>query len=463
MLQLLGIRGEKPTIHKKTKESIEGIFPVYTETLSKLESMMVIKEGIPVPAPGMDSGYDKLMEEIYQVKGEFQALLERTRKRFNCQGITFVHLKQRYELEIPEHLVEGTKKPKEYTLTSKKKGYVRFHTQEILDLIEKLEEMELRLHKVILPFIVKCFKEFYSHNSTWQEVIQCLGELDCLASLAQLAKTMPLSCRPQFAKGQIFNLKGVVHPLVAMRSAEFIRNDVELEEGQKVFLITGPNMGGKSTLMRSVCIATIMAQMGSFVAAESFTLSVKDRIFTRIGASDNIFEGKSTFFVELEETLNIITEATKESLVIIDELGRGTSTYDGMAIAYAVLKDLAENIGCLCFFATHFHLLLEDFKLFKTVIMYYMDSEFFEDELVRFLYKFKKGSVGNSFGLSVARFAGLPLSVVEKARKRAADMTKELVSVQQFKEITGKFGEIIMSLENDGKDIDDVIKKLANL
>ena len=157
-------------------------------------------------------------------------------------------------------------------------------------------------------------------------------------------------------------------------------------------------------------------------------------------------EGKSTFFIELEETLNIINEATEESLVIIDELGRGTSTYDGMSIAYAVLKDIAQNIQCLTFFATHFHLLLEEFKLYKNITMCYMESEFVGDDLVRFLYKFKKGAIGSSFGLSVARLAGLPARVIEEARERTNLMNKEQLGLQKNQEFLVKFTKSLQVL-----------------
>jgi len=421
-----------------------GLFPNMNAILNNLESLIVEKDDIPMPAPGKDEAFDKLMEEATEIKKEFKAVLDETKKRFKCGTITYAHIRQRYQLEIPEHLVTGNKKPPEFVQISKKKDFIRFHTPKIQDLIVKLEDVEHRMHKVIQPFTAKCFKEFYSHNLVWNQAILCLGELDCLASLAQLAKSMPLSCRPSFIKNttggkQVFNVQGMVHPCLAAKSPEFVRNNIVLEETQNVFLITGPNMGGKSTLMRSVCIATIMAQMGSYVACESFELSPRDRIFTRIGANDNIFEGKSTFFVELEETLNIVNNATEKSLVIIDELGRGTSTYDGMAIAYAVLKYLCESVGCLTFFATHFHLLLEEFKLYKSVLMYYMDSQFTSEEHLSFLYKFKQGSIDNSFGINVAKLAGLPLEVLHKGREIASLMTKEQSNLQNNSLISQRF------------------------
>jgi len=468
LFELLNYEG-KGTTSKK------GLFPPVNDILAEFEAMMVIYEELPVPAPGKDKEFDKLMTEMEQIKKSFRAIIEEVRRKLKAQPqeIMYVHVRQRYEIQVPDHLVGGNKKPKELIQTSSKKGFVRFHTVEIQKLVNRLEEIEKEMKTVILPYIINCFKIFYSQNSTWQKVIFCMSELDCLVSLAHLTTIMPLAARPGFVEcpsedsTQVFDLKGMIHPCVALNtSSEFIKNDIVLEQDKRVFLITGPNMGGKSTLMRTVCIATIMAQVGSYVPADSFTLTPRDRIFTRIGASDNIFEGKSTFFVELEETLNIVNEATHQSLVIIDELGRGTSTYDGMAIAYAVLKNLTDNVKCMTMFATHFHMLLEEFRLFKSVEMYYMESEFLGDDVVQFLYKFKKGCISNSFGLSVARMAGLPEIVIEKGREKAISMTKEQKNLKKNRDLLEKFTtsiDLLSAPEISENDVDHVIEKLSHM
>jgi len=208
-------------------------------------------------------------------------------------------------------------------------------------------------------------------------------------------------------------------------------------------------MGGKSTLLRQVCIATIMAQVGSFVPANSFKLTTVDRIFSRIGASDRILEGKSTFFVEMEETLTIVREATNKSLVIIDELGRGTSTFDGVAIAYAVLKYIAEDVKCMTLFATHYHLLLEEFRLFDNISNYNMKCEVnkAKDE-INFLYKFVKGDASNSYGIMVAKMAGLPQEIIERAKEKTEYMNKEKRNITIHQNIQGKFNKMVRALED---------------
>ena len=452
-----------------TYSTENGLFPALEELLKEMESMITIRNKNPVPAAGLDPEYDRLSNEADEIENQLQEYLVNIRKTFKTEAINYAHIKHRYELEFPEHIIEGNKRPKEFQLTSKKKGYLRFHTPEIQDLTWKLYEIEYDMNRSILPYLVKCFKRFYDHSTEWQQIVTCLGELDCLISLAKVAKVMDIACKPEIVAGtgllaQEFELKGMVHPCMAYKYKEdFVRNDVIQEKDQRVFLITGPNMGGKSTLMRSACVLTIMAQMGSFVPAESFKLSLKDRIFTRIGASDNLFEGKSTFFVELEETYNIVNEATEDSLVIMDELGRGTSTYDGFSIAYAVVKYLAQDVKCVSFFATHYHLLVEEFQFWKEVCMYYMDYEVISEEMVRFLYKFRKGAIERSFGLSVARIAGLEDSVIEKAREKSDMMIAELAGSQKNRKVVREFQkdmELLIENEKGGISEEEVLQRL---
>ena len=192
-------------------------------------------------------------------------------------------------------------------------------------------------------------------------------------------------------------------------------------------------MGGKSTLLRQTAMAVILAQIGCYVPAESMTLTPVDRVFTRIGASDRILEGKSTFYVEMEETKNIIQFATPRSLAIVDELGRGTSTFDGYSIAHAVLKYLVNRLQCRSLFSTHYHMLLDEFRNYDGVKLYHMACRANEaqDEVI-FLYKFQPGECPQSFGLNVARMAGIPKGVLDRARIKATEFSERL------NDLTGK-------------------------
>lgn len=449
-----------------------GIFPRINDIVSDLENMVEYREGVPIPAPGISKENDVIMAQIKKLKENLSAHLDEQRKRFKEKNINFVHSKHRYELEIPEETLETQKRPSDFTITSKRKGFLRFHNHFIEDQVSKLYEYEMEFQKVLIPFIVEYFRKFYDRHSLWNQVLVCLGELDCLCSLAKLAQKMKNCCRPVFRKSDepIFELKDMIHPCVAKSGVNFVPNDVVFEKEKSIFLVTGPNMGGKSTLLRMSCIAVIMAQVGSWVPASSFELTPVDRIFTRIGAADRILEGKSTFFVEMEETLNIVRDATKNSLVIIDELGRGTSTYDGVAIAHAVLKYLAEDIKCFVLFATHYHLLLEEFALYSNVACYHMACEFDkEKEEVKFLYKFIKGNA-LSFGINVAKMAGLPIECVMLAKEKAELMIREKKNIFSAKNITNKFNNIMSVLanaeqnefEDTEKEIDSLMKALTS-
>jgi len=470
-VDIQAFKERKKSVSKKIKGKPTGIFPRINHILADLEGMIVISDGNPVPAPGVSPENDELVEKIKEVKSLLQDYLERQRRKFDCDDIKYAHTRLRYQLEIPEHLVEGSKRPKDFTITSKRKGYQRFHTPEIESCLRKLLHYEYDFQKVFVPFVCDYFKRFYERNNYWHQVISCLSELDCLCSLAQLATTMDIKFRPEvLPKGdeRIFELRDMVHPMAAKSNLNFVPNDVVVEEPVDTFLITGPNMGGKSTLLRQVCLATIMAQVGSYVPARYFRLNAIDRIFTRIGASDRILEGKSTFFIEMEETHSIVTEATRNSLLILDELGRGTSTYDGVSIAYGTLKYVAEKVGCITLFATHYHLLLEEFRLYKNIETYHMECEFNQrkDE-VKFLYKFAKGQSMKSHGVVIAKMAGLPDNVIGVAKKKAEFMTKEKRNIGFEKNLLEKFNRTIgeLSIIEDNKNFnpDTILHELHQM
>ena len=466
-VDLDAFKKRKKVSTKKTKTT--GVFPRINTILSDLEGMVELRDGLPIPKIGVNQDIDDMIEKITDIKSSLQDHLERQRKKFSCNEIKYTHTKHRYELEIPEDLVEGTKRPKEFAITSKRKGFLRFHTPEIEACLRKLWHYEYDFQKLFTPFVSDYFKKFYERNNYWQQVISCLGELDCLCSLAKLAATMNEKCKPEvlpLSDEIVFQLEGMVHPMAAKSNPNFVPNDIVVEESVDTFLITGPNMGGKSTLLRQACLAVIMAQVGSFVPATSFKLSAVDRIFTRVGASDRILEGKSTFFIEMEETYNIVTEATKNSLLILDELGRGTSTYDGVSIAYGTLKYIVENIECITLFATHYHLLIDEFKLYKNIETYSMQCKFDEEkDEIKFLYKFGKGQAAKSHGVVIAKIAGLPLDVIAAAKEKANFMTKEKRNIGFEKNLLERFNNTIDELAkiDEGKSFnpDKVLQELS--
>lgn len=252
--------------------------------------------------------------------------------------------------------------------------------------------------------------------STLQEVAAALAELDTLAALAELAASRGW-VRPQLTEESILQVEAGRHPVLdaTLPQGEFVPNDCTLSpEAGMIGLITGPNMAGKSTYIRQVALLTILAQAGSFVPAEAATIGIADRIFARVGASDELSRGQSTFMVEMVETARILNTATDRSLVILDEIGRGTSTYDGLSLAWAITEYLHEQIGCRTLFATHYHELTQLEESLPRVANWNVAVKEWNDEVV-FLHRIVRGGADKSYGIHVARLAGIPATVNQRA------------------------------------------------
>ncbi len=248
-----------------------------------------------------------------------------------------------------------------------------------------------------------------------QHTAQRIAELDVWAALADLAHREGW-VRPEVSDGFAIRLEGSRHPVVErmMPREAFIPNDVTLDEAGHVIVLTGPNMAGKSTLLRQVGLCVLLAQMGSFVPARRALVGVVDRLFTRVGASDNLARGQSTFMVEMSETSAILHGASARSLVLLDEIGRGTSTYDGVAIAWAVTEFLHNRIGCKTVFATHYHELTQLTEELAHARNFNVAVREVGDEVV-FLHRLEPGGADRSYGIHVGRLAGLPADVVSRA------------------------------------------------
>tara|TARA_R110002049_G_scaffold2750_2_gene21666 strand:+ start:526111 stop:528729 length:2619 start_codon:yes stop_codon:yes gene_type:complete len=265
--------------------------------------------------------------------------------------------------------------------------------------------------------------ETHRHLSTLQEVGMAIAELDVLASLAEIACHRGW-VRPTLVDDSVLRINAGRHPVldVTMPQGEFVPNDcVHSPESGMILLITGPNMAGKSTYIRQVALITLMAQAGSFVPATSAEIGIADRIFARVGASDELSRGQSTFMVEMVETARILNTATSRSLVILDEIGRGTSTYDGLSLAWAITEHLHEQIGCRTLFATHYHELTQLDESLPQVANLNVAVKEWNDEVV-FLHRIVAGGADKSYGIHVARLAGIPTSVNERAKDVLAQL-----------------------------------------
>jgi len=342
----------------------------------------------------------------------------------------------------------------------------RFTTPELKELESKVldaEEKMLALEREIFQQLRLFAAE---HAARIRQTAAAIAELDVTCALAQVAAENRY-VRPGFSEsGEIRIVAGrhpVIEKLTEKEAARFIPNDLYFDnESQFISVITGPNMGGKSTYLRQAAAIVILAQMGSFVPADSATLSIVDRVFTRIGAADNLARGRSTFMVEMTETAVILNTATSRSLVVLDEIGRGTATYDGLALAWAVIEHIHQRIHARTLFATHYHELTELADQMPGVRNLHVSVKEAGDQVI-FLRKVEPGRADRSYGIEVARLAGLPVSVIDRAREILAlherseqAVTEELaprsaapMQIQMFEPVNYQIAERIRSLKVD--------------
>jgi DNA mismatch repair protein MutS len=254
-----------------------------------------------------------------------------------------------------------------------------------------------------------------AYLSPLQRIARALAQLDVLCAFAAVAAERNY-CRPQFVEDVRIEIEAGRHPVVEDQVERFIANDARLAPARQLLLITGPNMGGKSTYMRQVALIALLAHTGSFVPAKSVRLGPIDQIFTRIGAADDLAGGRSTFMVEMTESASILHNATAQSLVLMDEVGRGTSTFDGLALAWAIARQLLERNKALTLFATHYFEMTRIAQEYKEAANVHLDAVEHKDSIV-FLHAVEEGPASQSYGLQVAQLAGVPKAVIQRARR----------------------------------------------
>jgi DNA mismatch repair protein MutS len=306
----------------------------------------------------------------------------------------------------PEYIRKQTLKNAERYITP----LLKEHEEKVLHAEERANKMEYELFREVRDAAAR---------ETWrlQETAEKLAFFDVLASLAEVALDNNY-CRPELDNSDVIEITDGRHPVLdaGVTGEEFVPNDTLLDADEnRLIIITGPNMAGKSTYIRQVALLVLLAQMGGFIPAKRARIGIADGIFTRVGASDEIYRGRSTFMVEMTETANILHNATDRSLVILDEVGRGTSTFDGVSLAWAITEHLHDRIGARTLFATHYHELVELAQTLAGVKNYNIAVREWQDEIV-FLRKILPGGTDKSYGLQVARLAGIPPAVVDRAK-----------------------------------------------
>ncbi|ORY03012.1 DNA mismatch repair protein Msh6 [Basidiobolus meristosporus CBS 931.73] len=407
------------------------------------------KEGTVVPHLGVEDDYDAVVKQLQDIEDQFAFHLKDCRKKLNSSKIEYKDLgKEIYQIEVPKNI----KVPDNWIKLSQTKAVNRYWNMTTKSLVQSLNEAQETRSNILSNIQSRMYQKFDANYPQWSKAVSVISELDCLFSLAKSSISLgePYT-RPEFVEGpeSVLEFEELRHPCVVPGVAtDFIPNDTYLG-GQKpnIILLTGPNMGGKSTLLRQTCVAIIMAQLGCYVPARRCRMTTFDRIFTRIGANDNILAGQSTFMVELSETSKILREATPRSMVILDELGRGTSTFDGYAIAYSVLHYLSTYVGCLGLFSTHYGMLTTEMEKTKNIALMHMSCQVDEERKeVTFLYKLTEGSCPKSYGMNVANMAGVPRAIVDKAEEAA----KKFEANQHMKQaITSIQNETALAAQSD--------------
>lgn len=387
-----------------------------------------------VPKLGEIPSYDEARHSLDRVESALSQELKKWQDRLGDKSIKYYHRgKEPYQIEVKLETIRG-RTPDEFEVVSESKGTKRFYTRKVKKLVreqvEASEVFELASSSVAREMIRLFDQDF----NTWSAISATCAEVDALIGFAFASRGMgdgPM-CRPTILANShpkaTVQAQRLRHPILAGKSESFVSNDISLggETDPDIMVLTGPNAGGKSTLSRQVALSVVLAQVGCFVPAESFVLRPFEDIFVRMGASDDIARGRSTFMVEMEEVGNILNNANERSLVIADEVGRGTSTHDGYAVAYATLDHISKVNKSLTIFSTHYSHLGDDVvELGKqgnrlTAGLYEM-AAIVDDvkKKITFLYKLRKGSSNQSRGVYCARIAGVPANVADEAEQAA--------------------------------------------
>ncbi len=423
MVQLLKSLKILPNI----KQELESIN--YDKKLKTLDSLVALLEkSINPDAPLtlkegnlIKDNYDKRLDELRSIKNNSKDFIlkqeEAERKRTGIKNLKIGYNKVfGYYIEVSRGSIP---------LVKDEFGYIRKQTlstgeRYITESLKEKEQIILGAEEKIVNLEYELFldirKKVIEKISDIQEISDIISELDLLISLATIADKYNL-VRPTFNETQEIKIIDGRHPVVeAVSKVDYVPNDILMDKNCSCLLITGPNMAGKSTYMRQLAIIVIMAQIGSYVPCKSCDIPIFDKIFTRIGASDDLVSGESTFMVEMKEANYAITNATSKSLILLDELGRGTATFDGMSLAYAILEYIHNEIGAKTLFSTHYHELTDLCKKLKKVKNVHVSAKE-EDGTVTFLHKVVEGAVSKSYGINVASLAKLPESVIKRAEE----------------------------------------------
>ena len=424
LTQLPLIRSRLPNASALLDQLADAL-PDYTTLTELLQRAIIDNPPVLIRDGGViASGYDEELDELRGISENAGAyLLDLEQRERTSTGLSTLKVGYNrvhgYYIEISRSQSEQA--PDAYQRRQTLKNVERFITPELKTFEDKALSSKSRslarekhLYEALVSQIAESLRPL-------QSTATALCDLDVLACFAERASSLEL-CRPKFTQQTLLQIEGGRHPVVeAVRDVPFIANDTLLDQQRRMLLITGPNMGGKSTYMRQNALIALLAHVGAFVPARAVSLSCLDRIFTRIGSSDDLASGRSTFMVEMTETANILHNATERSLILMDEIGRGTSTFDGLSIAWATALALANQVKALTFFATHYFELTALPGQHPAMANVHLDATEHEDHVV-FLHQIQEGPANRSFGLQVAKLAGVPGTVLDAAKDKLHEL-----------------------------------------
>ena len=401
----------------KDLDDLSDICGLITDAIDE-EAPLTVREGKMIKS-GYNEEIDRLRLASTDGKKWMADLLEEEKERSGIKNLRIKYNKVfGYYLEVTKSFIDQV--PEDWMRKQTLVNAERYTTPKLKELEETITGAEDKLYTLEYNVFCEVRDAIYAQIGRIQTAAKIIAGVDMLASLAVVARQNNY-VRPQIRKKGAIDIKNGRHPVVEkmIKNDMFVANDTYLDNDKhRISIITGPNMAGKSTYMRQTALIVLMAQIGSFVPAEKAVIGIVDRIFTRVGASDDLASGQSTFMVEMTEVANILRNATKDSLIILDEIGRGTSTFDGLGIAWAVIEHIADKklLGAKTLFATHYHELTELEGKLDSVDNYCVAVKEQGEDII-FLRKIIKGGADKSYGIQVAKLAGVPENVLRRARE----------------------------------------------
>lgn len=400
---------------------------VFSELLQLLQQAIIDEPPVLIRDGGViKPGYDEELDRLRSIRDESDGFIKQIEQN-ERERTGVATLKVGYNRVHGFYIEIGRSQevviPTEYVRRQTLKNAERYITPELKEFEEQVltaKEHALALEKSLYE---ELFDKVAPELAALQVSAHALAELDVIINLSDRAETLNY-VEPQFSSGTLIEIEAGRHPVVEMNTGQhFHANDASFNEQQRLLLITGPNMGGKSTYMRQLALIVILAHIGSYVPAKAALIGEVDQIFTRIGASDDLASGRSTFMVEMSESANILNNATEQSLVLMDEVGRGTSTFDGLSLAWACAEKLIRDIGAYTLFATHYFELTQIPDLYDRAVNVHVDA-IEHGEKVIFMHQLKLGPANQSYGIQVAQLAGIPADVIKTAKLKLTELEK---------------------------------------